>query len=248
MSSFKHTPSDDSFVEVSDTSSQIGANGNGLHLRPLTLTSRTGLEIQLAVPSSPFEAWIAADILREDFQRSLTASPFEPHVLKVQDEEDNVTDSDNDSREAKVALAAKFLGFVASRTSAKSSNHELNVLHYSWIHFNEEILGENNSIHDLIATVDSDMRTPILASYFEAFTRLESIGKVRPALKTPQLFALSAQGKAEVHAIFGGQGNNEVSVFRGNHACWYPLGAVSASHKFWQSKDATKMLSAVAAK
>lgn len=210
MSSIKNTPSDDSYVELSSQSSGNG-NGNGTLLRALTIASPTGLEVQIPVPSQPFDAWIVADVLREDFQRSLAASPETTDVLEVQEEQDDADSAAKVAGEAKMNLAAKFLGFLASRASVKTSSHELNVLHHAWSHFHEDILAEHGSVHDLVSAVDSDLRTSILRSYFEAFAQLESAGKAKPALVTPKLFSLSADNKAEVHAVFGGQGNNEVS-------------------------------------
>lgn len=209
MSIAKGSPSDDSYVDLSATSSQSGANG--VVLRPLTIASPAGLEVQVPVPSAPFDAWIAADVLREEFQRSLAASPEQNDVLEVKEELDQAGLVQK-AREAQISLSAKFLGFLASRVSAKSSQHELNVLHYSWIHFHNDILSEHSSVHDLIATLDTDLRTPILRSFYEAFVQLEKVSKVKPALTTPKLFGLSAHGKAQIHAVFGGQGNNEVSI------------------------------------
>ncbi|CBQ73371.1 related to fatty acid synthase, beta and alpha chains [Sporisorium reilianum SRZ2] len=211
MSGIKNAPSDDSYVELSTTSSQSSGNGNGTLLRALTVASTTGVEVQIPVPSQPFDAWIVADVLREEFQRSLAASPEANDVLEVQDEQDQAGAADKAVSEAKVSLAAKFLGFVASRVSLKpaSSSHELNLLQHAWTHFHDEFLAQHGSVHDLVAAIDSDLRTPVLRSYFEAFVLLESTDKAKPSLVTPKLFSLSAQNKAEVHAVFGGQGNNE---------------------------------------
>lgn len=213
MSSIKNTPSDDSYVELSTASSQSSGNGNGNGslLRALTVASPTGLEVQIPVPAQPFHAWIVADVVREDFQRSLAASQEAVDVLEVQEEQDEAAAASKAAKEAKVSLAAKFLGFVASRASVKTSSHELNLLHYVWAHFHEAFLAEHGSIHDLVAAIDSDLRTSVLRSYFEAYVLLESANQAKPSLVTPKLFSLSAQNKAEVHAVFGGQGNNEVS-------------------------------------
>lgn len=211
MSGLKIAPSDDSYVELSTASSQSSASGNGTLLRALTIASTTGLEVQIPVPSQPFDAWIVADVLREEFQRSLAASPEATDVLEVQEEQEEAGAADKAASEAKVNLAAKFLGFLASRVSLKASNHELKLLQHAWAHFHEEFLAQHGSVHDLVAAIDSDLRTPVLRSYFEAYAQLESADKAKPSLVTPKLFSLSAQNKAEVHAVFGGQGNNEVS-------------------------------------
>lgn len=211
MSSIKNAPSDDSYVELSSQSSGNG-NGHGSLLRALTVASTSGVEVQIPVPSQPFDAWIVADVLREEFQRSLAASPEATDVLEVQEEQEAAAGAaDKAASEAKVNLAAKFLGFLASRASVKTSSHELNLLHHAWAHFHEEFLAEHGSVHDLVAAIDSDLRTSVLRSYFEAYVQLETAGKAKPSLVTPKLFSLSADNKAEVHAVFGGQGNNEVS-------------------------------------
>ncbi|SPO24499.1 related to fatty acid synthase, beta and alpha chains [Ustilago trichophora] len=210
MSSIKNAPSDDSYVELSSQSSGNGnGNGNGALLRALTIASTSGLEVQIPVPSQPFDAWIVADVLREEFQRSLAASPEVTDVLEVQEEQEVAGAAEKAAGEAKINLAAKFLGFLASRASVKTSSHELNLLQHAWAHFHEEFLAEHGSVHDLVAAIDSDLRTPVLRSYFEAYVQLETAGKAKPSLVTPKLFSLSAQNKAEVHAVFGGQGNNE---------------------------------------
>lgn len=209
MSGVKNTPSDDSYVELS---SQSSGNGNGLLLRALTVASPSGPEVQIPVPSQPFDAWIVADVLREEFHRSLAASPEVTDALEVQEEQDVAgVAAQKAAGEAKINLAAKFLGFLASRASVKTSSHELNLLHHAWTHFHDEFVAVHGSVHDLVAAIDSDLRTSVLRSYFEAFAQLEAAGKAKPSLVTPKLFSLSAQNKAEVHAVFGGQGNNEVS-------------------------------------
>lgn len=214
MSGIKNTPSDDSYVELSATSSQSSGNGtgNGALLRALTIASTTGLEVHIPVPSQPFDAWIVADVLREEFQRSLAASPAAIDVLEVQEEQDQAGAAEKAAGEAKINLAAQFLGFLASRASVKTSSHELNLLQHAWTHFHDEFLAAHGSVHDIVAAIDSDLRTPVLRSYFEAYVQLESANKAKPSLITPKLFSLSAQNKAEVHAVFGGQGNNEVST------------------------------------
>lgn len=214
MSGIKNTPSDDSYVELSTTSSQSSGNGNGSLLRALTIASTSGLEVQIPVPSQPFDAWIVADVLREEFQRSLAASPEATDALEVQEEQENAAGAaEKAASEAKINLAAKFLGFLASRASVKTSSHELNLLHHAWAHFHEEFLAEHGSVHDLVAAIDTDLRSSVLRSYFEAYVQLETAGKAKPSLVTPKLFSLSADNKAELHAVFGGQGNNEVSTF-----------------------------------
>ncbi len=221
MSAVKNNaPSDDSYVEVSTASSQTSSNGNanGTLLRALTIASTSGVEVQIPVPSQPFDAWIVADVLREEFQRSLAAAPEVTDVLEVQEEQEDAGAADKAAGEAKVSLAAKFLGFLASRATVKSSSHELNLLHSTWIHFHDHFVAQRGSVHDLVAALDTDLRTSVLRSYFEAFAQLESAGKAKPALITPKLFSLSAQNKAEVHAVFGGQGNNEVSSFPTIHS------------------------------
>lgn len=213
MSGIKTTPSDDSYVELSATSSQSSNNSNGLLLRALTIASATGIEVNIPVPSQPFDAWIVADVLREEFQRSLASSEAND-VLEVQEEQEQAGAADKAAGEAKINLAAKFLGFLASRATLKTSSHELNLLQHAWAHFHDEFLATRGSVHDLVAAIDSDLRTPVLRSYFEAYVQLESAGQAKPSLITPKLFSLSAQNKAEVHAVFGGQGNNEVSCIR----------------------------------
>ncbi|EPQ27448.1 uncharacterized protein PFL1_04986 [Pseudozyma flocculosa PF-1] len=198
------SPSDDSYVDLSSVSSQNGSNGS--LLRPLTISLK-GVEVRIAVPAQPFEAWVASDVAREEFQRSLLASAVEADELEVMGEQD--ADSVEELAKSQVALLAKFLGFLAARSSAKSTAHELGLLQHAWISFNNHFLGEGKSVHDIAATLDLDVRSSVLRAFFEAFVVLESVGRATPGLRRPKLFELSAAGSAQVHAVFGGQGNNE---------------------------------------
>ena len=193
--------SSDGFVDLSP--------GNGNALRPLTL-SADDVEFSFAVPCQPFEAWVAADVVREEFQRSVAGTKSAEAVVDDEDEVKGV----EELSEAKMVLAAKFLGFLASRPSCRSSTYELSLLQHAWTSFNSEFLGKDKSIHETVAPLDSEDRSATLRAFFEAFTLLEGPSAASPSLTVPKLFQLSAAGTAELHAIFGGQGNNEVSDFR----------------------------------
>ncbi|PWN46686.1 hypothetical protein IE53DRAFT_14180 [Violaceomyces palustris] len=207
------SPSDDSYIELASDSSQNGNNGAGLPFRSLTISSSAKNQLRIRVPAQPYDAWVAAEVLREEFQGYLQSKPKQDDVVEVEEEEDQVADASKGLSEARVSLAAEFLGFVAARVAGplKSSSYELGLLQSAWLHFHQEFLGDSQNVHLLASSLDAESRVSVLRSYYDALVQLEASDKVTPSLRQPKLIELAASGSAQIHAVFGGQGTNEVS-------------------------------------
>jgi fatty acid synthase subunit alpha len=66
-------------------------------------------------------------------------------------------------------------------------------------------------IHSLAATFDADVRKTVLTSYFLAISALEAhVPDQVPRAPQSALLNAAASGEAEIYALFGGQGTNEV--------------------------------------
>lgn len=223
--------SDDSYVDVhSSSSSALASPSSGDARRPIQL-STAGTQVRIPVPVAPYEAWIAAVILRDEFHRALTSlqNDAEREALDVKEEPaSQVVDSNEDEEdpeqkarlqtkrkqralEARVILTAKFMGFLAAKLEGKAtkSSYESKVLECTWIHFNRHFMGHGMDIHKLTAPLDVDVRVSVLRSYYEAYNLLDAAGTASPGIKVPALLDAADNGKAEIFALFGGQGNNE---------------------------------------
>lgn len=212
--------------DASATSSNLLVSDSA---RPIIISSSTkagATFVRIPVPFEPAAAWIAAEVVRDEFHRFLAKSQSDDAAINVQQEQqlaqdaaDGPADADSAkaaaaSTAARVILLSKFLGFLSHKLRAADSvpQHELQVLLRAWLQFQADFLGTSSDVHNLaISVVDIDQRSAVLRNYFEAFVVLERSGAVdASALKTGKLFDLVEQGKAKVFAIFGGQGNNEV--------------------------------------
>lgn len=235
-----------SYVDVgapaSPGSDASGTSSNLLvseHLRPIILSSSTNAGatfVRVPVPFEPSSAWVAAEVVRDEFHRYLAKNKNADAAINAEQEQQAAQDAaegDDEevdtakaaaaSRGARAVLFAKFFGFLAQKLRAievSASTHEVEVLYRAWIQFRSEFLGTDNDIHNLVySIVDIEQRPIVLRDYFEAFVLLEKLGKVNAkSLSTPKLFGLIEQQKAQAFAVFGGQGNNEVSS-----RIWSPL-------------------------
>jgi fatty acid synthase subunit alpha len=110
--------------------------------------------------------------------------------------------------------------FITSKLSAPSSSSTdtsstYSVLLASLSHFTANFLTASNSdVHSLVQSYDPDSRKEILSAYFKALSLLESKYGKAAVPKQPKsgLFAAAEKGEAEIYALFGGQGTNEVSL------------------------------------
>lgn len=195
--------------------------------RPLLLhatTSHEGPTVSIPVPVAPYEIWMSAHALKEQFSR--LAPP-------LSDQADDEDDRDAE-RHAQVVLCASFMGFLCGKVNAARGTQindvppEVKVLQQVWFTFNTSFLrlspigqpgSESIDVHQLTAPLDPEARANALRSYLDAFILLDAFKNRDPSLRdiqlpTPLLFRLAHADKAKVFGVFGGQGTNEV---------WYSL-------------------------
>lgn len=225
------TYSEESYEVLASPSGSPSQNGDAK--RPLQLNTAS-TQVRIPVPVAPYEAWIAAVVLRDDFHRASPTiwSDAERDVLTI--EEEKAQDEDEDegesstaqqqakkkqkSLEAQLVLTSKFLAFLATKIEVGKrgrSTHEFKVLESAWIFFNRQFLGDTVDVHKLVASLDVDVRSSVLCAYYEAFVLLDAASAAVPGIQTPKLLSLAEKGGVELFALFGGQGTNEVSLEEG---------------------------------
>ena len=129
-------------------------------------------------------------------------------VLIASDSAEMVEGADADP-EAEVELLAKFLAFSASK--ADQSSHYISVLLDVFRYFTSTYLAAKD-VHSLAVSYDTTVRKDVLAAYFSALAKLESLIEPSeiPRPSPSALLSAASQSKASVYALFGGQGTNEV--------------------------------------
>ncbi|QRW18188.1 fatty acid synthase subunit beta [Rhizoctonia solani] len=182
-----------------------GADGT-ISTRPLVIQAGTE-RISFPVPATG-STWIAAEVLREEFKHEYTPRD----VPQPEQSEEEPTANSAAILEAQIELAAAFLGSVAAKINAdsQSAHARVQVLQAITGHFTSTFLSERD-IHSIAATFDPDVRKSVLTSYFLAINALE-VHDPRHVPRQPRsaLFEAAVLGKAEIYALFGGQGTNEV--------------------------------------
>lgn len=182
--------------------------------RPLVLHSSTA-RVSLPVPASPLSAWVASEVLAQDFHDSRAG--IEDDVLPpVDEDEDAVVEPTN---EPQVKLLARFLSFAADKINSSPNNSDLSqVLVAGYDRFNELFLSSNN-IQTLVEGYESDARAEVLKAYYKAFAAARAaLGDSKVKVANPSaLLEASKEGKAELYALFGGQGVNDVSTSYTSH-------------------------------
>ena len=176
--------------------------------RPLVLHSPSA-RISISVPASPLSAWVISEVLAQDFQDSRVGYDEDPKTL----ESDDGLGQTPASMEPQVKLLARFLSFLADRQTSTSSSETAEVLLASYDRFNELFLSTAN-IHSLVQSFEAETRTEVLKAYFKAFTVARTAlgwGKVKVAHSSALLEA-AKKGDADMYALFGGQGSNEVRL------------------------------------
>lgn len=176
--------------------------------RPLVLHSPQA-RLSIPVPASPLSAWVASEVLAQDFHDA-RAGLDEEVAPPTEVEEGAITTPP--SNEPQVKLLARFLSFVADKQSAPSSSELAQVLLSAYERFNELFLSSIN-IHSLVQSFEPEARAEILTAYYHAFAvAREALGESKVALAHPSaLLEAAKKGDAELYALFGGQGVNEVS-------------------------------------
>ena len=175
--------------------------------RPLVLHSPAA-RVSVLVPASPLQAWVASEVLAQDFHDARLGLDEEP-VPVTESEEGAITTPP--SNEPQVKLLVRFLTFLASKYTSSPSSEIAQVLQSTYERFNELFLSSIN-IHSLVQSFEPEARTEILTAYYHGFAvAREALGetKVAPA-HTSALIEAAKKGDAELYALFGGQGVNEV--------------------------------------
>lgn len=176
--------------------------------RPLVLHSTTA-RVSLLVPASPLSAWVASEVLAQDFHDSRAGA--EEDIVPEIDEDDEAALALGPSNEPQVKLLARFLAFAADKTSSPEISQ---VLLAALERFNELFLS-SSSIQTLVEAYEAEDRAEVLKAYYKAFAAARRVlgdSKVKVGT-TSALLEASKEGKAELYALFGGQGVNDVSPF-----------------------------------
>lgn len=182
--------------------------------RPLVL-QQASTRLSVNIPAST-ETWVAAEVIREEFYHSIAADEDIATIQAVdEDTPIDVAAVAEQLQEAQVKLLSKFLAYVNDKvvsSGSTSATDASQLLLSSLEKFNNTFLA-NKSIHTLTQSYDVEDRSKILAAYYKAFSTLRQVyGKNKvPAVQTSALLEEAKQGKANVYAIFSGQGCNEVS-------------------------------------
>lgn len=177
--------------------------------RPLILHS-TNARVSIPVAASPLSAWVASEVLAQDFHDSLT--PEEPAQAEEVEEGAVQTPASN---EPQVKLLARFLSFVATRASDNADLAQ--VLLAAYDRFNDLFLSTLN-VHSLVQAFEPETRAEVLTAYFKAFAvGREVLGDKFQVAHQSALLEAAKKGDAELYALFGGQGVNEVSTYVHNH-------------------------------
>ncbi|BGP56496.1 hypothetical protein JCM8202_004608 [Rhodotorula sphaerocarpa] len=183
--------------------------------RPLVLLhSSSQTRLSLHVPSTSQE-WIAAEVARDTFQDWLHAAEKNGNLVGFEAAEvDDEQGDDAAFDEKELVLNAYFLTHVAGLLpfpQSATSPSTAAVLLAAFNHFSSTFLN-GTDIHSLGASLPAPVRALAISSFFLAKTKLqvEGLGKVLPKQAEPALLEKVSAGQAELYALFGGQGMNEV--------------------------------------
>jgi fatty acid synthase subunit beta len=177
--------------------------------RPLVLQIHS-TRLSIPIPSTS-ESWIAAEVIREEFYHSRAGD--EPEPTPTEDEAAVPGAAAAADQEAQVKLLARFLSFVESKVEGTSKSDQAQILLSSYEQFNQLFLA-TSSVHTATQGYSVDDRALVLTAYFKAFSTLRKIygeSKVVVAQRAA-IWKDAQEGKAQVYALFGGQGSNEVSL------------------------------------
>jgi len=177
--------------------------------RPLVLHSPSA-RVSIPVPASPLSAWVASEVLAQDFHDARAGLDEEP-APATEVEEGAVQLPPSNEPQAK--LLARFLSFVADKQTSSPSSEMSQVLLAAYERFNELFLSSIN-IHSLVQSFEPEARTEILTAYYHGFAAArEALGDSKvPSAHTSALVEAAKRGEAELYALFGGQGVNEVGL------------------------------------
>ncbi|KAM0752633.1 fatty acid synthase [Meredithblackwellia eburnea MCA 4105] len=189
--------------------------------RPLVLIHQpTQTRISISTPSQQSH-WTAAEVARDTFHDWLHAQDKAGHLAgfdAVEAEDNNSGDDDTPAdgsanSERELVLTSYFLTHVASLLSLPSgtsaATSQVLLATFSYLH--HEFLTDKD-VHSLAASLAPPIRSLVIQSFFAARTKLffNGLEDQLPPVKESTLLAEAKNGKAELYAVFGGQGMNEV--------------------------------------
>jgi fatty acid synthase subunit beta, fungi type len=176
--------------------------------RPLVIHSSAS-RISIPISTSQLSDFIASETLAQEFHDSEVGK--DESVAPAGDDIDDERKAAL-AQEAQVKLLARFLTFNSDKITSSPTSDLGPILLASYERFNDLFLKSAN-IHSLVQSFEPDTRAEILAAYFKAFTVSRAVlgeSKVNVAHSSALLEA-AKKGEAELYALFGGQGVNEVS-------------------------------------
>jgi fatty acid synthase subunit beta len=143
--------------------------------------------------------------LAQDFHDSRAG--LDEDIVPVVEDEDEI--STGPTNEPQVKLLARFLSFASDKTSSPELSQ---VLLAALERFNELFLG-SCSIQTLVEGYEAEDRAEVLKAYYKAFAAArKALGDSKVKVgNSSALLDASKEGKAELYALFGGQGVNDVS-------------------------------------
>lgn len=147
-----------------------------------------------------------------------------------------VAETEQWAKEMRVKLLARFMDFVESKVSSRVGGGKVvleksdnsSILLASYRRFNSQFLSSSSSseisIHTLTQSYQSEDRIPVLSAYYKSFATLREVyGKEEVVVAGKSgLFRDAEEGKAEIYALFSGQGCNEVRLRNKSH-CFFRL-------------------------
>ncbi|TFK33214.1 fatty acid synthase [Crucibulum laeve] len=186
-------------MSVANGDAASASSTHTIATRPLIISLG---QIRVSIPvSTKTDEWIAAEVLRDEFT----------HIQSTLDAVDTTAELENEA-EATVELAARFLSLVAKSLGKdpQSTQARTALLYNVFEHFTSTYLATKD-VHSLSAAYATETRKIVLAAYFHAVAELRN-KNVQDIPQQPKsaLLAASANGKASIFALFGGQGTNEV--------------------------------------
>jgi fatty acid synthase subunit beta len=176
--------------------------------RPLVLSSSTA-RLTVPVPAEPLSAWLTSEELAQEFHHATSSIQDDP--LPDEEEDDEGATQSPLSVEPQVKLLARFLSFATDQQQGKPNAELLHVLLAAYNRFNELFLTTVN-VHSLVQSFQPETRTEILTAYYKAFAAARTaFGPQRVKIAhSSALIEAARAGKADMYALFGGQGVNEV--------------------------------------
>lgn len=182
--------------------------------RPLVLLHpSSSTRVSVSTPSSA-ASWTAAEVARDTFHDWLHEQDTAGHLVGFEAaelDEDNPAAATDARTERELVLTSYWLEHLAGLLNFPSGTSEATaqVLDASFRHLDAHFLASTD-VHSLAAALAAPVRALVISSYYHARTKLQVAGIDLPAPHGGALLAEASAGTAELYAVFGGQGMNEV--------------------------------------